>query len=1142
MSCASVEVARSPMMGCAQRIAAVLAAGVLIAFGGLVPAAGEDRVRVAGVDRGDHARLTLTWPEDLAGAFLDPVVSVEHGVVVIALPRAVDANVADLADALGPRVALARMDPDGRTLRLAMTGTVRSATSRSFNVIAIDLIDPGVRDPAPVDSPMAQAKRAAEAEARRRAAEAAALKEGRDPDEPDAKTPLVVDVRVAQASEYSRVVLTWPRPVPHRLDRDGESVAIVFDNPAVVDLTRLRLDPPVGMAGVAGDSDDQSFTLAFQLADGAEPRVWADGRTVTLDLVQPAGAPDRLAQLLDEEGAAAPARAALAPAAETAASMAATPLAAIQTPSTPARAMGPVRAEVTPFGGALQVAFAFDEPVGAAAFRRADALWIVFDARAAVNVRELARGGGRHVSSAMALSGADYAAVRLEAPPTTQIAATQEGDVWTFVLGEAIPNPPTPIAVARDADGAGPARLRLGLKNATAVRAVEDPEAGDVLHVATAMGPAQGLPAPRHFVGAAALASAHGVALRLTMDGVVAQLDGEAVAVGRPGGLLITPVRAGASGRALAQTPALPGLIDFDAWGGPEADFLDTHDRLARTAALSGTPSEDRMELAKFLLGHGMGFEAHGVLQRIAQDDPIYLQNPKFRALRGGSSVLMQRYEDAAGDFATPTLARDPAAALWRAHLAARERDWRETRREFLNGRDALAFFSAPWRARFLGDEAKAALALNDLGGARVAIDQALAEDAPKEVRQALMLTKAEFFRKAGDPDGARAMAEAVARSGVERMEAKALHELIRLDLALGEANADEAIERLETLRYRWRGDETEFDMIGDLGEAYVDKGDMRRGLGLMRAAVKRFPEHPAARDLSITMADIFRRLFLEGDADRMDPIEALALWYEFADLTPIGSDGDFMIRRLSDRLAEFDLLEQAATLLQHQVDNRLRGAAKAQVATDLAAIYLMDRRPELALRAIRSTRIARLPDAVNAERRLLEARALAEMGRVDHAMELLASEQSGPARRLKAEIAWKGEDWANAGKYYEAAAGESFRAPGPLSRQDETHVLRAALAYAMADDEARLRQLDDKFGAKMRMGAQSATWTVITPDGPVDGLRVSHLAKSIASTDTLDAFVNDFRARRSAEANAAGEDARSAREADAGPDGGLSP
>src|SRR6201999_4035733 len=95
------------------------------------------------------------------------------------------------------------------------------------------------------------------------------------------------------------------------------------------------------------------------------------------------------------------------------------------------------------------------------------------------------------------------------------------------------------------------------------------------------------------------------------------------------------------------------------------------------------------------------------------------------------------------------------------------------------------------------------------------------------------------------------------------------------------------------------------------------------------------------------------RALFLDGRADGLEPVQAVALWYEFKDLTPVGADGDLMVRKLARRLVDVDLLDQAADLLKYQVDNRLDGVAKAQVATDLATLYIMDRKPEAAIEAL---------------------------------------------------------------------------------------------------------------------------------------------------------------------------------------------
>ena len=135
-----------------------------------------------------------------------------------------------------------------------------------------------------------------------------------------------------------------------------------------------------------------------------------------------------------------------------------------------------------------------------------------------------------------------------------------------------------------------------------------------------------------------------------------------------------------------------------------------------------------------------------------------------------------------------------------------------------------------------------------------------------------------------------------------------------------------------------------------------------------------------------------FDSLFLGGKGDALPPIEALSLFYDFRDLTPIGRRGDEMIRRLADRLVAVDLLDQAAELLQHQVDHRLQGAARAQVATRLAVIYLMNRKPDRALATLQATRTADLSNELRDQRLLLEARALSDIGRHDLALEVIAN------------------------------------------------------------------------------------------------------------------------------------------------------
>jgi hypothetical protein len=199
------------------------------------------------------------------------------------------------------------------------------------------------------------------------------------------------------------------------------------------------------------------------------------------------------------------------------------------------------------------------------------------------------------------------------------------------------------------------------------------------------------------------------------------------------------------------------------------------------------------------------------------------------------------------------------------------------------------------------------------------------------------------------------------------------------------------------------------------------------------------------------------------------------------------------MVRNLVRRLVDVDLLDEAAKLLKYQVDNRLNGVPKAQVATDLAWIYLMDRQPESALDTINATRTTILPPALNAERRLATARALMGLGRSDAALEVIEGDKSRDAEDVRAEIAWKQHTWPQAGALYERSLADRWKTPGILSPADESKLLRSAVAFSLADDDASLGRLRQRYGGFID-GARNP-----------DGLRVALAGADPASLSSTD-------------------------------------
>jgi hypothetical protein len=267
-------------------------------------------------------------------------------------------------------------------------------------------------------------------------------------------------------------------------------------------------------------------------------------------------------------------------------------------------------------------------------------------------------------------------------------------------------------------------------------------------------------------------------------------------------------------------------------------------------------------------------------------------------------------------------------------------------------------------------------------------------------------------------------------------------------------------------------------------------------------------------RRIHDSAAVTFDSLFLAGKGDALPAIDALSLFYDFRELTPIGRRGDEMIRRLSDRLVSVDLLDQAAELLQHQVDHRLQGAARAQVATRLAVIYLLNHKPDRAQAVLRATRTADVSNELRNQRMLIEARALSDIGRHDMAIEVIANIEGREAVRLRSDIYWAARRWQQAAEQIELLYGDRWKEFEPLTDTERSDVLRAAVGFALAEDRIGTARLREKYAAKMSEGNDRRAFTLVTGNLGTNSAEFRDVARAISSIDTLEGFLRDMRAR----------------------------
>jgi tetratricopeptide (TPR) repeat protein len=632
----------------------------------------------------------------------------------------------------------------------------------------------------------------------------------------------------------------------------------------------------------------------------------------------------------------------------------------------------------------------------------------------------------------------------------------------------------------------------------------------------TALGPARGFVKNQDFVEFRALASTHGVVVQPIADDLGAEVAFDKIVITRPAGLVLSAAVTGST-RAGDNAVYQPHVLHAQVWGlDRQADFNQRYSQLVRLAAEApeGKRPLARADLARFYLARGMGVEAKAVLDVALADSPPTAEDSTPLVLRAIANIMIGRLDAALKDLAHPLVGNQHDAPLWRAVVYARQGKWSEAREGFSAAGLAMGTLPLDVQRMMLMDIVRAAVEVGDVAGAVRQMREFEAVGVPRELEAPLSVLSGRIAEGLGRKDDALRAYQAAADSWDRPVAAQGRLRELTLQHSLGKLPRTEATAALEALTTVWRGDETEVEALHLLARLYAEEGRHRDAFHVMRIALAAHPNSDMTRRIHDEAAETFDSLFLAGKGDAMPAVGALSLFYDFRELTPIGRRGDEMIRRLADRLVSVDLLEQAAELLQHQVDHRLQGAARAQVATRLAVIYLMNRKPDRTLATLRATRTADITSDMRNQRLLLEARALSDLGRNDVALEVVANIPGREKIRLRADILWASKRWREAAEELELLYGDRWREFDPLAADERRDILRAGIGFVLGEDPIGLGRLREKYAGKIGSGPDRHAFDVVTAPIEANGSEFRELARSIASIDTLDAFLRDLRTR----------------------------
>ncbi len=923
-----------------------------------------------------------------------------------------------------------------------------------------------------------------------------------------------VSVRGGVHQNANRVVFDFPHAPKYTVKQDGGEVTITFSRAADLDVT-ASAKKLTRLADFSSSVEGETTTVHFRVAPDAKLSNFISGSFVVVDV----------------DGAVPPAQAAAKPP-EAKPVVAAVPAPA-QTAAAPPTATVPVVSAPSVAAGTVSTLGILDIPASVsdlpvATFERGGNAYIVFDRR--VKIKPLA-----NISSLVTIDGGSYTGFRLPiTDDKTHFIAQRDNNQWQLELATTADDA-TPIPVRVEPNNTMGPRVLLAVhpsKPAQQILSFIDPVIGDTLYVLPLDQKAR-IDQTRDFVDFNVLPSHNGIALRPLNDKLLVRSTDAGIDISAPSGLHLSDASRGAQAAPKqAEAPAAVNeaadlplisnvtdrlLFDLDNWRQKAGEnFYDARERLE--AEVADAPNDarnkDRLDLARLYFANGLGPETRGLLDLMANSAEGSYQDlsnePNFKAMQSAAEMLSGNPDKAINDFSQPMFADYSDMRLWQAVALADAHRYAEAAPLFDQSRELLRVYPKPFFLQFSLMAAETYIALGNFPQATAIIDQLSAR-----MPSALQLPQVLYLRgvlqsRTGTFDAARKLWDEAAASHDQLASVRARFALIDMNLLTKRIKPEEAAEQLERLRFGWRGDDLEMQMLMRLADIYQDQGQAEDAMATLDHVKALFPEPKRDADITAREQKIFGDFFLSDQQMKLSPLKVLSLYNRFKDYMPADP---VQKQKISDHLVErmlaMDLLAQAGTILQSRIADEADPATKAKLGAQLAGIRLLDHAPEQALRALDSSEGGAADNTVE-ERKLLRARALAEEGQPDAALKLLEGDNSDAALRLKATAAWQAKEWPVSAAAL-AQLLPSVPDGGKLTAEQGQIVINRAVALNLAGDQPGITTLAKTFGEAMQNTAQADTFKVLTnPDNTANSL--AGLGAQAKGVDLFASFLENYR------------------------------
>ncbi|HBO58367.1 MAG TPA: hypothetical protein DD624_00440 [Alphaproteobacteria bacterium] len=918
-----------------------------------------------------------------------------------------------------------------------------------------------------------------------------------------------------QRADENRLVLSFPEQVTFTEKTAGDDYTVVFDaalsNPDTLKVRRVLSTFPKEMRQVTVSGNPLSLTL--RRPKGQRVKAVQNGRRITISVspfVESRAEEKKVPEPVAKPEAAQPVQPE-----KTADDAENISLNIIKPFPLTADENGQAEVVIPSESGyrSVSLSFPWTRMTAAAAFRRQGYLWLVFDRKGNFNFDTELKIYKDIIYEIVQIPHSKATILRLVTAPGYNPSLRREGLLWVVDLMVQPLRPKKNLDLILQRKTPFGPRIFIPMDETPEIIPLIDPEVGDLFYIVPVFALGKGVSNRRSFVDAVFLPSAQGLALVPNTEDLSLYSSSSGLEIRGPaGGMRFSSedMMSYLARKKINKNP-LEQLLDVGVWAinADDRQFLPILKEMQKAVAFSSDKEKPvkRLLLARYWFANGFYPETLGILKTIAFDAPDFAKQNAFVALRGAANFMMQRYREALADFSAEGLQGDDAVKYWKAAamagLSGKPQQYLPPMRENMA---VLTAYPSAVKTRLALAGLHAAIAAGDEFSVQNFMEAAVNDENSKAVNTEIGFYHSLWQEINGMYSMAQKEMKQIADGTDYYYRAMAGLEFLRMDERSETMTPEQRIEELERLSYAWRGDDFEYNLMTMLVDAYQKQKNYAQMLYTLKGMQVRFADLPESKKIPKLMSDLFAKIYLTDEGDSLPPIKAIALFDEFRDLLPKGERGAKIVRRLADRLIAIDLPDKAAELLEQQLTQPIGNTERGLVATRLALVRLLNREPAAALKALNVSENAAFSPKTARQRRHIKAKALADLKRIDEAVELLEDDDSDAAKQLRAEIFWQAQIWDKAADALKLLIKRPS-ADVPLTKEEAQRVLNWAAALRLAGRTKVVLRLRENFMPHMQKTDLAQAFDFITTapqQGVMDYRRVADEVKAAENFNTF--------------------------------------